>query len=122
MSNLAYKVKHNYQSQEQQAPSIKPNVKKRANITLGEKCLAVLFGAALLFGGVEIISNQIGIYKTNIEIQKIEATMGDQTKLNSDLLVQVQELSTYERIWAKARELGLVLNENNVKVVQDGPK
>ncbi|WP_316252525.1 hypothetical protein [Bacillus aquiflavi] len=31
----------------------------------------------------------------------------------------MSELSTYERIWEKAQKLGLKLNENNVKVVQD---
>ena len=41
------------------------------------------------------------------------------TKKNNDLNVQVSELSSYERIWAKASELGLTLVDNNVKVVQD---
>ena len=40
-------------------------------------------------------------------------------KQNNELKLQVTELSAYDRIWTKAKELGLKLNENNVKVVND---
>ena len=53
----------------------------------------------------------------SMEIQKIESEIQDITKENVDLKVQVSELSTYERIWEKAKEFGLTLNEKNVKVV-----
>ena len=43
----------------------------------------------------------------------------EQQKVNSDLEVQVSELSTYERIWEKAKQLGLTLNEDNVKGVEN---
>lgn len=39
-------------------------------------------------------------------------------KANNDLKLQVSELSTYERILEKAKELGLNLKEKNVKVVE----
>ncbi|RUQ30620.1 cell division protein FtsL [Peribacillus cavernae] len=69
--------------------------------------------------GVKIVSNQSNIYQTNKDIQQVEASITEQVKVNNDLKVQVGELSTYERIWKKAAELGLMLNENNVKVVQE---
>jgi len=119
MSNLAYKVRPNHQYQPQETPKPKVTVTKRKNVTLGEKVLATLFVCAMLIGSIHIVSNQVAIYSTNLEIQELEASIQDQTKINSDLQVQVQELSTYERIWAKAQEMGLFLNENNVKVVQD---
>ncbi|MCH1623882.1 cell division protein FtsL [Fredinandcohnia quinoae] len=118
MSNLAYKVRQNEQYQPEQTPKTKVIIKRKSRFTLGEKCLGVLFSIGLLIGSIAIISNQVTIYKTNIEMQQIESAIGTQTKLNSDLHVQVQELSQYERLWKKARELGLFLNENNVKVVQ----
>ncbi|MCA1029970.1 cell division protein FtsL [Bacillus timonensis] len=119
MSNLAYKVNRDYQEQQQQQVKKKIYVQRRASITLGEKMLGLLFAAALLFCSIEIISNQVAIYSTNIEIQHLETDIQSQAKVNGDLQVQVQELSTYERIWGKALELGLFLNQNNVKVVHD---
>jgi len=32
--------------------------------------------------------------------------------------MQIGELSAYDRIWEKAKEMGLKLNENNVKAVE----
>ena len=52
-------------------------------------------------------------------MQQFQTSIEEQEKRNRDLYVQAKELSTYERILAKAKELGLTLNENNVKVVQD---
>jgi cell division protein FtsL len=69
-------------------------------------------------GAVQMISNQAQIYKVNQKIQEAQASIKDQQKVNGDLKVQVSELSTYQRIWDKAKSMGLELNENNVKVVQ----
>ena len=73
----------------------------------------------LLIGAVKIISNSFVVYEISIEIQKTETKIENQLKVNSDLHVQVEELSTYDRIWEKAKQLGLTLNQNNVKTVQD---
>ncbi|MCC3357571.1 cell division protein FtsL [Bacillus sp. REN16] len=117
MGNLAYKVRQTENYQPNQSPKTQPT-RKKFRFSLGEKVLGIIFFAAVIFCAIHIISNQVSIYHTNIEIQKIEASINQQTKTNSDLYVQVQELSEYERLWEKARELGLDLKENNVKVVQ----
>ncbi|MEH7222460.1 cell division protein FtsL [Bacillus sp. JJ1566] len=117
MGNLAYKVRQTEQQQPYQTPKTQP-IRKKFRFTLGEKVLGIVFSAAVIFCAIHIISNQVSIYHTNIEIQQIEATINQQSKTNSDLYVQVQELSEYERLMDKARELGRSLNENNVKVVQ----
>ena len=52
-----------------------------------------------------------------MEIQSIEREITEVNNNNVDLKVRVSELSTHERIWEKAEELGLTLNEKNVKVV-----
>ena len=54
---------------------------------------------------------------TTTDIALIEKEIDATIKNNTDLSVQVSELSTYDRIWKKAEELGLKLNEQNVKVV-----
>ncbi|MFC0271189.1 cell division protein FtsL [Metabacillus herbersteinensis] len=121
MSNLAMKLQQQQQEQHQQSTEKQQTVviKRRASVTLGEKVLIVLFVSLLLIGSVKVVSNSFAVYETSIEIQKTEAKIEDQLKVNSDLHVQVEELSTYDRIWEKAKQLGLTLDQNNVKTVQD---
>lgn len=120
MSNLARKLQQEKQYEQQKSGQALKTIKeKRFWLTPGEKGLGLLFGAMVCFGAVQIISAQASIYNVNKNIQTMELTIEEQQKVNNDLKMQVSELSTYERIWEKARELGLKLNENNVKVVQD---
>lgn len=117
MSNLARKLQQEQQQRVAEAPKKKKI--KQSWLTPGEKLLILIFGLAICFGGTQVVTSHAAIYELNKDIQVLEASIQDQTKVNNDLEVQVSELSTYERIWAKAKELGLMLNENNVKVVQD---
>lgn len=119
MSNLAVKIQEQQKRTSQQDPRKAVLTRRKARISMGEKCLAVVFAGAVLFCGVKIVSNNASLYDVNVEIQKLEASIQEQSKKNEDLQVQVKELSTYERIWAKAQQLGLKLNEKNVKSVQD---
>ncbi|MCQ6273995.1 cell division protein FtsL [Bacillus sp. V3B] len=121
MANLARKLRQEQQTQQtQQAPKVSKKVQKQKRwLSPGEKILGIAFGVVICFGSVQIISNQSSIYELNKEIQDTQVTIQEQQKLNSDLTVQISELSQYDRIKEKARELGLELNEQNVKVVQD---
>jgi cell division protein FtsL len=117
LSNLARK----YQDQEQVEQTVQQKRKvntRRYWLTPGEKIMGLAFAGLVCFGSIHIISNQAQIYKVNKDIQEVQTAIKEQQKTNSDLQVQVSELSTYERIWAKAKKMGLKLNENNVKVVQ----
>jgi cell division protein FtsL len=120
MSNLARKFQQEKQlKQEQTKPVVSPIKGKIYWLTPGEKVLGLLFGAVVCFGSVQIISAQASIYEVNKDILTMETTISEHQKVNTDLKTQVSELSTYEHILDKARELGLKLNENNVKVVRD---
>lgn len=99
-----------------QNPSRQP-VRRKSLITKGEKILYVTFVAVCILCAFVILQNQSKIQASTQEIQTIEQSVSEMTKQNSDLSVQVKELSSYERIWAKAKDLGLKLNEHNVKVV-----
>ncbi|WP_338469914.1 cell division protein FtsL [Niallia sp. XMNu-256] len=117
MANLARQLR-----QEQQQQTVKAPKKKhlhRKGLSPGEKILGLVFGAFVCIGSTQIISNQSDIYQLNKGIQLTEREIQTQQKSISDLTVQVNELSQYNRIKEKARELGLQLNEQNVKVVQD---
>ncbi|MFE8695284.1 cell division protein FtsL [Cytobacillus sp. FJAT-53684] len=121
MSNLARKLQQE-QHHEQQKQMVKAPKKVKVKspwLSPGEKVLGIIFTGIVCFGAVQIISNQASIYGINAEIQDTKRTIQEQQKVIGDLEMQVGELSTYERIWEKAQKLGLKLNENNVKVVQD---
>ncbi len=114
MSNLAVKI--NKQKQQSQAPKQmqKPAV-KRSGVTRFEKLLYVAFIGFLLYASVTFISNKARMFNVNAEVSKLENAIIKQKKMNGDLNAEVQQLSTYERIAEKAKEMGLEINENNVK-------
>lgn len=119
---MAVRVRQNQYIQnpvapEQQQPSKKQNSNKKPFITAKEKLCYIAFVAVVVVLAVSILHKQSTIQQTTMEIQEIESQISEIEKQNVGLKVQVSELSTYERIWEKAKALGLTLNENNVKVV-----
>ncbi|RBP06913.1 cell division protein FtsL [Rossellomorea aquimaris] len=121
MSNLARKYEQ--QKVEKTNQSVQANPKRlseerRSVITPGEKILVAIFTAVFCFLAVQIVTTQAAIYDVNKDVQHVESTIEKQEKANNDLKLQVSELSTYERILEKAKELGLNLKEKNVKVVE----
>ncbi|MGB2992085.1 MAG: cell division protein FtsL [Paenisporosarcina sp.] len=95
-------------------PTIKPN---RKILTKGEKVLIALFVSVVALFSVMILQTQASIYAVSQDIQSVEQQIDETKKQNTDLSIQVSELSKYDRVWEKAKALGLKLNEKNVKVV-----
>ncbi|MBO0585874.1 cell division protein FtsL [Sporosarcina sp. E16_8] len=89
----------------------------RKVFSAGEKFLFVLFATILVLFSTMILHTQSQINYTNREVQLLGRDFSETTKQNMELSIQVKEKSTYDRIWKKAKELGLNPNENNVKVV-----
>ncbi len=121
MTNLARQLRQEQREQKKvKAPKVpKKKAQQKRWFSPGEKILGIAFGALVCFGSIHIISNQASIYELNAEIQDTKEMIREQQKSNSDLSIQVSELSQYDRIKEKARKLGLELNDQNVKVVQD---
>ncbi|RST75399.1 cell division protein FtsL [Siminovitchia acidinfaciens] len=117
MSNLARQLQQNNSVQQQEVQITK--VQRHAKVSPGEKILYLLLTAFIIFMAVKIVTVQAAVYEVNKEVQEIERTIQKHEKINADLSMQVDELSRYERVWKKAKELGLNLNENNVKVVEN---
>ncbi|MGG3466570.1 cell division protein FtsL [Neobacillus pocheonensis] len=118
MSNLA----RNFEQQQrvEQKSQDRSQVKiKKSWLTPGEKIIGVAFAGLMCFGAVHLISNQAKIYEVNKDIQNVQTKVDEQQKVNRDLQDQVSELSSYERIFEKAKKMGLLINENDVKVVQE---
>nr|WP_295971538.1 cell division protein FtsL [uncultured Bacillus sp.] len=122
MGNLANQLRREQQVEHKQKDKFHVNKRatdKNSLFSPGEKILGVIFGAFVCFGAVHIISNQASIYALNKDIEVTKKDIQEQQRINSDLNIQVSELSQYDRIKEKARELGLELNDQNVKVVQE---
>lgn len=119
LSMLARKIAAEKQQNHQPQTTVQTVVVHKAKVTLGEKILIIGFALLLTLLSIKIISNQYSLYELNKDIQGLETSVTEQVKINNDLNVQVSELSRYERIWEKASQLGLTLDENNVKVVQE---
>ena len=105
------------QPQHQPSPQKQKKAGRQPLITGKEKIIYISFIIAVALFVVSLLHTQGQIQTTTMEIQEIESEVEEVAKQNEDLKVQVSELSTYERIWEKAKELGLTLNEKNVKVV-----
>ncbi|MCA0148732.1 MULTISPECIES: cell division protein FtsL [Rossellomorea] len=121
MSNLARKYEQQNVEKSYQSVQAKPkrlNEERTSVVTPGEKILVAIFAMVFCILAVQIVSTQAAIYDVNKEVQHVETTIEKQEKANNDLKLQVSELSTYERILEKAKELGLNLKEKNVKVVE----
>jgi cell division protein FtsL len=118
MTNVVRKVQV-FEEQELRKPVAPKKVHRQKRwLTPGEKVMIVVFALFFTMLSVKIISNETAIYQTNKEIQKIEAKVKHQQKENSDIKMQISEDSTYEKIWEKAKQQGLNLNQQNIKVVQ----
>jgi cell division protein FtsL len=86
--------------------------------TPGEKVLFLVFVLTVCFMCAKLISAQAAIYETNKQIQDVNVKIQEQQKVNRDLDMQISEESTYEKIWERAKAMGLDLSDQNIKVVE----
>ncbi|MHC5251425.1 cell division protein FtsL [Listeria kieliensis] len=118
MSNVAYKSNlepkriHTEQTEEQ-----KQILVKRKRVTTGEKIIVAMAIVVVAVIAFQIIRVQASIYDVNQSVETTESKLSDQEKNNADLKVQANDLGRYERILQKAKEKGLKLDGDNVKVV-----
>lgn len=87
----------------------------KSRISKGEKFIYTISLAAVIFVIYLLLSNYASIYIANHEIQQNERAIQEQMKVNEGLSLQVMELSDPERILSMAKDMGMVLDENNVK-------
>jgi len=116
LSNLARKYQQHYKPIEQTEVQ-KQTIRRKSLITPGEKILAVMLVIFLAIMAVQIISSQANVYQINMQIEDTKTAIQEQEKINGDLAMQVSDMSRYEEVWKKAKDLGYKLNADNVKVV-----
>ncbi len=84
---------------------------ERIIYTSGCLCLIALFVCKIFFGA------QVSNLKMNIE--KINYKIDSQDKKNESLMMQVNELTSYENVESVIRDMGLAYNNENIIVIND---
>jgi len=118
MSNLARNLQQQKITHTQQRQTPQPKLKKLSKVTPLEKFLYFMFIITCCFIGTKIVKTQAAIYDTNAHIQQMNNDISLQKQQNQQLKMKIDELSTYSRIWEKAKELGLKLDNKNVKLTE----
>lgn len=120
MSNLAYRLEKKQQVDHRQIehrPSV--TVVKKGGITKGEVILLTLLFVGIFTASIYAISNYAAIYNVNNDIQEIQAKIDGETRQIENLQLQATELKEPDRILNTAKKEGMVMNEENVKLVSD---
>ncbi|MGM9986613.1 MAG: cell division protein FtsL [Bacillaceae bacterium] len=127
MSNLAVKLPQRQPQQPKrqddhrrttdQSVNNQPHRARRPLFTGFELSIIVMFFASLIVFGFMFITNSYHLYKENRQLEETKAKVSAQKVENKDLQTEVERLSTYERIMSKAKELGLKIDPNNIKVI-----
>ena len=116
MNNLAYQVERK-QAQTTQKTAV---IVEKGNITKGEVLLLTFLAITFFLAAIFAISNYTAIYSVHSDIQTLQSEIDRKTVEVEDLKLQVAALSEPDRIVDIAKnELGLELNEKNVKVITE---
>ncbi len=97
---------------------MKKNTRKVVRLTQGERMLYTLGALCLLFTVVIRVFASSSICNLKMDIEKIFYRIDSQTKKNQSLVMQVNELTSYENLNAILKNMGLAYNNKNIVVVK----
>lgn len=114
-------VQHNSipKQQPQTEPQTRTVTKKVVvQLTRFEKFLYITLVTAIAVIAIYILSLKMDVYDTNGKIADLETKIEQQSSENSAIQSEIKKNSSYERIYDKAKEQGMSLKNDNVKVVR----
>ena len=97
---------------------MKKRTKKVVRLTKGERMLYTLGAVCLLLSIVIRVFSSASIGNLKMDIEKISYRIDSQTKKNQSLVMQVNELTSYENLNAVLKNMGLAYNNKNIVVVK----
>lgn len=117
------KVYPNYRPNEWQEPQVEPRKKtvtktKVVGISRIEKIVYISLITMIAFISIYMLSLKMDAYNNESQIAELDNKIAQQQTTNSDLKTESMKQSSYERIYDKAKDYGLKLNNDNVKVVR----
>ena len=92
--------------------------KKIVRLTKGEKLLYTLGTFCLVLTVVIRVFSSASISNIKMDIEKISYKIENQEKKNQSLVMQVNELTSYEKINGVLKEMGLAYNNENIVVIK----
>lgn len=117
----------NYRPDEWQEPQLEPKKKKVTRtkvvgISRIEKVVYISLITMIALISIYILSLKLDAYNNKTQIAELDSKIEQQQTTNSDLKTESMKQSSYERIYEKAEDYGLKLNNDNVKVVRSDAK
>ena len=110
-------TKPNDQSQVKADPETRTK-SKVVVIKRGETIIYVALMIMITVAAVFVLSSKMEAYELQSEITNIESEIATKNGEIDELNTEVTHLASYDRIYEKAGELGLDLDNGNVKVVE----
>ncbi|HCN60620.1 MULTISPECIES: cell division protein FtsL [Mammaliicoccus] len=113
----------NYRPDEWQEPQLEPQKKKVTKtkvvrISRIEKIVYISLITMIALISIYMLSLKMDAYNNKTQIAELDSKIEQQQTTNSDLKTESMKQSSYERIYEKAEDYGLKLNNDNVKVVR----
>ncbi|MEB7395735.1 cell division protein FtsL [Mammaliicoccus sciuri] len=113
----------NYRPDEWQEPQLEPQKKKVkktkvVGISRIEKVVYISLITMIALISIYMLSLKMDAYNNKTQIAELDSKIEQQQTTNSDLKTESMKQSSYERIYEKAEDYGLKLNNDNVKVVR----
>lgn len=97
---------------------MKKNKKKFVRLTNGEKLLYTLGTFCIIATIVLKVFSSASISNLKMSIEKVNYKIENQEKKNQSLVMQVNELTSYENLSTILKEMGLAYNNENIIVVK----
>ena len=97
---------------------MKKSTKKVVRLTKGEKLLYTLGVLCFIFTLVIRVFSSASIGNLKMDIEKISYKIENQEKKNQSLVMQVNELTSYENLSGVLKEMGLAYNNENIIVIK----
>lgn len=97
---------------------MRKNTRKIVRLTKGEKMLYTLGSLCLLFTIVIRVFSSASVGNLKMDIEKISYKIDNQQKKNQSLVMQVNELTSYESLSSVLKDMGLAYNNENIIVVK----
>jgi len=97
---------------------MKKNTKKIVRLTRGEKLLYTLGVFCILATIVLKVFSSASISNLKMSIEEVSYKIENQEKKNQSLVMQVNELTSYENLSGVLKDMGLAYNNENIIVVK----
>lgn len=110
-------TKPNDQSQEKSHPQTRTK-NKIVGLKRGEAIVYITLMIMITITALFVLSSKMEAYELQSEITNIESEIATKNGEIDELNTEVTHLASYDRIYEKAGELGLDLDNGNVKVVE----